>query len=279
MMCRCLDVSRAGYYAWIGRGPSSRAKANAVLADAINDIHAASRGTYGSPRVHAELVALGHEVDVKRVARLMAGQGLRGRRKPRFCKTTDSNHDLPVAANVLDRNFEVDGPDRAWVGDITYVWTLEGWMYLAVIIDLFSRRVVGWAIADHMRTELVLDALTAALGSRTPSEAGLLFHSDQGSQYAATAYQAALDEAGIKCSMSRRANCWDNAVAESFFSTLKIELVHNMIFTTKASAEFAIAEWIEVFYNGRRRHSSIGHVAPAEFERRYYANLNAAHAA
>lgn len=279
MMCRCLDVSRAGFYAWSGRGPSSRAQANAALADAIKDIHTASRGTYGSPRVHAELVELGHEIDVKRVARIMAGQGLRGRRKPKFCKTTDSNHDLPVAANVLDRNFEVDEPDRAWVGDITYVWTLEGWMYLAVIIDLFSRRVVGWAIADHMRTELVLDALTAALGSRTPSEAGLLFHSDQGSQYAATAYQAALDDAGIKCSMSRRANCWDNAVAESFFSTLKIELVHNVIFTTKASAEFAIAEWIEVFYNGRRRHSSIGHVAPAEFERRYYANLNAAHAA
>lgn len=279
MMCRCLDVSRAGYYAWCGRGPSPRAQENAALADAIKDIHTASRGTYGSPRVHAELVELGHELDVKRVARIMAEQGLRGRRKPKFCKTTDSNHDLPVAANVLDRNFEVDEPDRAWVGDITYVWTLEGWLYLAVIVDLFSRRVVGWAIADHMRTELVLDALTAALGSRTPSEAGLLFHSDQGSQYAATAYQAALDEAGIKCSMSRRANCWDNAVAESFFSTLKIELVHNMIFTTKASAEFAIAEWIEVFYNGRRRHSSIGHVAPAEFERRYYANLNAAHAA
>lgn len=279
MMCRCLDVSRAGYYAWSRRGPSSRAQANAALADAIKDIHTASRGTYGSPRVHAELVETGHEVDVKRVARIMAGQGLRGRRKPKFCKTTDSNHDLPVAANVLDRNFEVDEPDRAWVGDITYVWTLEGWMYLAVIVDLFSRRVVGWSIADHMRTELVLDALTAALGSRTPSEAGLLFHSDQGSQYAATAYQAALDEAGIKCSMSRRANCWDNAVAESFFSTLKIELVHNMIFTTKASAEFAIAEWIEVFYNGRRRHSSIGHVAPAEYERRYYANLIAAHAA
>lgn len=279
MMCRCLDVSRAGYYAWRGRGPSPRAQENAALADAIKEIHTASRGTYGSPRVHAELVELGHELDVKRVARIMAEQGLRGRRKPKFCKTTDSNHDPPVAANVLDRNFEVDEPDRAWVGDITYVWTLEGWMYLAVIVDLFSRRVVGWAIADHMRTELVLDALTAALGSRTPSQAGLLFHSDQGSQYAATAYQAALDEAGIKCSMSRRANCWDNAVAESFFSTLKIELVHNMIFTTKASAEFAIAEWIEVFYNGRRRHSSIGHVAPAEFERRYYANLNAAHAA
>lgn len=279
MMCRCLDVSRAGYYAWCRRGPSVRAQENAALADAIKDVHKASRGTYGSPRVHAELVELGHEINVKRVARIMAEQGLRGRRKPKFCKTTDSNHDLPVAANVLDRNFEVDEPDRVWVGDITYIWTLEGWMYLAVIIDLFSRRVVGWAIADHMRTELVLDALTAALGSRTPSDAGLLFHSDQGSQYAATAHQAALDDAGIKCSMSRRANCWDNAVAESFFSTLKIELVHNMIFTTKASAEFAVAEWIEVFYNGRRRHSSIGHVAPAEFERRYYANRNAAHAA
>jgi transposase InsO family protein len=250
-----------------------------VFSVAIKRVFEASRGTYGSPRVHAELLELGHELDVKRVARIMAEMGLVARRKPKFRKTTDSNHDLPVAANVLDREFEVTEPDRVWVADITYIWTLEGWMYLAVIIDLFSRRVVGWSMADHMRTELVLDALSAALGSRAPSEAGLLFHSDRGSQYAATAYQEALDTAGILCSMSRRANCWDNAVAESFFSTLKTELVHNVIFTTKASAKFSIAEWIDVFYNGQRRHSTIGHVAPADYERHYYANLNAALAA
>ncbi len=279
MMCRCFDVSPSGYYAWKKRELSPRAKQNAELTETIKEVFEASRRTYGSPRVHAELVERGHDVDVKRVARLMAANGLVARCKPRFRKTTDSDHDLPVATNELRRNFDVDEPDRAWVADITYVWTLEGWMYLAVIIDLFSRRVVGWSMADHMRTELVLDALAAALGSRTPCEAGLLFHSDRGSQYAATAYQDALADAGITCSMSRRANCWDNAVAESFFSTVKTELVHNVIFTTKASAKLAIAEWIDVFYNGKRRHSTIGNVAPAEYERRYYDTLNAAVAA
>lgn len=273
MMCECLDVSTSGYYAWRQRGPSPRARENAALSEVVREVFEASRGAYGSPRVHAELVERGFDVDVKRVARLMAEMGLMARRKPKFRKTTDSDHDLQIAANVLNREFEVDEPDRVWVGDITYIWTVEGWMYLAVIIDLYSRRVVGWAMADHMRTELVLEALTAALGSRTPSSAGLLFHSDRGSQYAAHAYQQALEQAGIACSMSRRANCWDNAVAESFFGTLKTELVHNIIFTTKASAKFAVAEWIDVFYNGKRRHSTIGYVAPAEYERRYYASL------
>jgi putative transposase len=273
LMCRSLDVRRSGYYAWRRREPSRRARENAALSEAIREIFEDSRRTYGSPRVHAELVGRGHQIDVKRVARLMSEMGLAARRKPKFRKTTDSDHDLPVASNVLDREFEVDEPDRVWVGDITYVWTLEGWMYLAIVIDLYSRRVVGWSMADHMRTELVLEALTAALGTRTPSETGLLFHSDQGSQYAAHAYQQALDAAGIACSMSRRANCWDNAVAESFFGTLKTELVHNIIFTTKASAKFSVAEWIDVFYNGKRRHSTIGYVAPAEYERQYYANL------
>jgi transposase InsO family protein len=185
MMCRCLEVSPSGYYAWREREPSRRAQENAALADAIKQIFDASRGTYGSPRVHAELVERRHTIDVKRVARLMARMGLAARTKPKFRKTTDSKHNLPVAPNVLDRNFTTDQPDRAWVADITYVWTLEGWMYLAVILDLFSRRVIGWSIANHMRTELVLEALCAALGSREPSEAGLLFHSDQGCQYAA----------------------------------------------------------------------------------------------
>lgn len=278
-MCRCFDVSRSGYYAWRGREPSARDLENEALLETITDIFKASRKTYGSTRVHAELLERGFEVGVDRVARVIAENGLVARQKPKFRKTTDSDHEMPIAANDLGRNFSVDEPDRVWVGDITYIWTLEGWMYLAVIIDLFSRRVVGWTIADHMRTKLVLDALHAALGNRSPAEAGLLFHSDRGSQYASDAFQAALREAGIQSSMSRKANCWDNAVAESFFSTLKTELVHNIIFTSKPSAIFTVAEWIEVFYNGQRRHSTLGHIAPAVFERRYYDNLNAASAA
>jgi transposase InsO family protein len=200
----------------------------------------------------------------------MQRMGVVGRRKPRFRKTTDSNHGLPVAPNVLQRDFATNEPDRAWVADITYVWTQEGWLYLAVILDLFSRRVVGWSMADHMRSELVLDALQVALGSRLPSKAGLIFHSDRGAQYASNAYQQALDDHGITCSMSRRGNCWDNAVAESFFSTLKNELVHNMVFLTRDSARYTIAEWIQIFYNSKRRHSSLGYATPLEAEQRYY---------
>lgn len=270
LMCRVLEVSKSGYYAWRKATPSERAQKNEELEAKIEEIHADSRSSYGSPRVHAELVAQGFEVGRNRVARLMRSKGIVGRRKPRFRKTTDSNHTLPVADNVLDRQFAVDEPDRAWVADITYVWTQRGWLYLAVILDLFSRRVVGWSMADHMRTELVLDALSAALGSRLPSEDGLIFHSDRGSQYASGAYQEALDEHGITCSMSRRGNCWDNAVAESFFSTLKTELVHNVIFLTHDTAKNAIAEWIEMFYNSNRRHSSLGYATPLEFEQRYY---------
>lgn len=270
MMCRALEVRRSGYYAWRSRKPSKRAQENDVLKEKIAEVHKDSRGTYGSPRIHAELVEQGFEVGRNRIARLMREEGILGRRKPRFRKTTDSNHKLPVADNVLAREFSTDAPDRAWVADITYVWTAEGWLYLAVIIDLYSRRIVGWSMAEHMRTELVLDALTAALGSRVPSEAGLLFHSDRGSQYASNDYQKALDANGIACSMSRRGNCWDNAVAESFFSTLKTELVHNTLFVTLQSARHTIAEWIEIFYNGKRRHSSLGYATPREAEQRYY---------
>lgn len=270
LMCRVLEVSTSGYYAWRTRGQSDRTVENEQLTAKIVEVHQDSRRTYGSPRVHAELVAQGFEVSRNRVARLMRKEGIVGRRKPRFRKTTDSDHKLPVADNVLDRQFVADEPDRAWVADITYIWTQQGWLYLAVILDLFSRRVVGWSMADHMRTELVMDALRAALGSRLPSEAGLLFHSDRGSQYASGDYQQALDANGITCSMSRRGNCWDNAVAESFFSTLKTELVHNVIFLTRDSARNAIAEWIQMFYNSKRRHSSLGYATPLEAEQRYY---------
>ena len=279
MMCRVLEVSRAGYYAWRGRGPSERDEQNVELVAEIVEIHDESRGTYGSPRVHAELRERGFEVSRKRVEKQMREQGIVGRRRPRFRRTTDSNHDDPIAPNVVARNFEVDEPDRVWVADITYVWTLQGWMYLAVILDLFSRRVVGWSMAEHMRTDLVLDALRAALGKRAPSEAGLVFHSDRGSQYAARDYRAALEAAGITCSMSRRGNCWDNAVAESFFAMLKVELVHDVIFTSREAAKTTIAEWIEIFYNGKRRHSSLDYLPPLEFERRYYESLERAEVA
>ena len=213
LMCEVLAVSKSGDYAWRKRAPSRRAQQNERLAAQITEVHAESRGTYGSPRVHAELRTQGFEVGRNRVARIMREEGILGRRKPRFRRTTDSEHTLPVADNLLDRQFAADAPDTAWVADITYVWTQQGWLYLAVIIDLFSRRVVGWSMAEHMRTELVFDALSAALGSRLPAEAGLVFHSDRGSQYASHAYQRALEERGITCSMSRRGNCWDNAVS------------------------------------------------------------------
>ena len=280
LMCRVLEVSRAGYYAWRRRKPSRRAQENEQLVKKIAEVHKDSRGSYGSPRVYAELCTQGFDVGRNRIARIMREEGILGRRKPRFRLTTDSDHKLPVALNLLDRQFMADEPDAAWVADITYVWTQEGWLYLAVILDLFSRRVVGWSMAEHMRTELVLDALRAALGSRLPAETGLVFHSDRGSQYASEAYQDALDEHGITCSMSRRGNCWDNAVAESFFSTLKTELVHNVIFLTRDSARNAIAEWIEIFYNGKRRHSSLGYATPLEAEQRYYEQqLNSRNAA
>lgn len=279
MMCRVLEVSRAGYYAWREREPSARAQQNVELVAEITEIHQKSRGTYGSPRVHAELRERGFEVSRKRVEKQMRDQGLFGRRRPKYRKTTDSNHGEPIAPNIVAREFTVDEPDRVWVADITYIWTVQGWMYLAVVIDLFSRRVVGWSMADHMRVDLVLGALAAALGKRVPSAAGLVFHSDRGSQYAAKDYRAALEAAGITCSMSRRGNCWDNAVAESFFATLKTELVHDVLFTSREAAKTTIAEWIEIFYNGQRRHSSLDYLSPLEFERRYYENVEREEAA
>jgi putative transposase len=274
MMCRALGVSRSGYHAWRSREPSERAKQNVELVAEITEVFEESRRTYGSPRVHAELRERGFEVSRKRVERKMREHGLVGRRRPKFRKTTDSNHDDPIAPNIVAREFDVAEPDRVWVADITYIWTMQGWMYLAVVIDLFSRRVVGWSMAEHMRVNLVLGALSAALGKRVPSMQGLVFHSDRGSQYAAKDYRAALEAAGITCSMSRRGDCWDNAVAESFFATLKAELVHNVIFTSRGAAKTVIAEWIEMFYNAKRRHSSLGYLSPLEFERRYYESLD-----
>ena len=277
-MCKALGVSRSGYYAWVKREPSQRAKENEKLSAKIVEIFDDSRGTYGSPRVTEELEALGFEIDRKRVARLMAKMGLSADLKPKY-RAVDMEPTAELAANVLDRQFEVDEPDRIWVSDITYIWTVAGWLYLAVVIDLYSRRVVGWAMADHMRAELVLEALEVALGSRKPADAGLLFHSDQGAQYKATRVRETLVAEGITCSMSRRGNCWDNAVAEAFFATLKREHIYRTIFLTHEDAKISIAEWIGVFYNGQRRHSTIGYCSPVEYERDYYSELAASQAA
>lgn len=267
LMCRVLGVSRSGLYAWQRRRPSQRAQADECLREQIRSVHAASRGTYGSPRVHQGLRRDGVRVARKRVERLMRQDGLRGRVRRRFRRTTDSNHKLPVAPNTLNRQFSVDAPDRVWAGDITYIRTAAGWGYLAVILDLHSRMVVGWALADHMRTELVEQALVAALGKRTPSS-DLLHHSDRGSQYASGSYRQRLQAHGIAVSMSRRGDCYDNPVVESFFGSLKQELVHLASWRDLAAARAALHDYIEVFYNRQRLHSSLGYRTPAEVDRK-----------
>lgn len=266
-MCRHLEVSRGGFYAWLKRPESRRAEKNRLLAVLVRSAHQESRRTYGSPRVHAELVENGHPVGRHLVAKIMREEGIRARRKRRFVRTTDSAHNLPIAPNVLKRKFSASAPNRIWVTDITYIWTRDGWLYLAAVLDLFSRRVVGWAMSDAIDRHLVLSALDMALQNRCPP-AGLVHHSDRGSQYASADYRRALKARGIKASMSRKGDCWDNAVAESFFSTLKTELVHLVEFISRAVAKTAVFDYIEVFYNQKRRHSSIGYVSPAAFERR-----------
>jgi putative transposase len=268
LLCTVLGVSRAGFYAAQRRPVAARRREDQQFAVHVAAAHATSRGRYGSPRVYRELQAQGHDVGRHRVARLMREQGLRAREKRRFQRTTDSQHGLPVAPNVLDRQFTVPTPNTAWVSDITYLWTRQGWLYLVVILDLFSRRVVGWAVHDRITRQLALAALTMALRQRQP-HAGLVHHSDRGSQYASGDYQAVLTAHGVVCSMSRRANCWDNAVAESFFSTLKIELAHDADWTTHAEAHAAVAEYLEIFYNTQRRHSVLGYVSPVAFERHH----------
>jgi len=268
VLCRVLQVTRSGFYAWQQREPSEQAIDDQKLALEIAAIHKASGETYGSPRVHRELRAKGLKVSRKRVARLMRELGIKSRRKRRFKVTTDSGHSLPVAENVLDRKFDVDAPDVAWVTDITYVWTDEGWLYLAAILDLFSRRVVGLAMSERIDRALVLEALHVAIGRRVPN-AGLVHHSDRGSQYASGDYRAALRELGVVCSMSRKGNCWDNAVAESFFATLKTECIYGRRFATRAEARETIFRFVEIFYNGQRRHSTLGYVSPMEFEKKF----------
>jgi putative transposase len=274
-MCRVLTVSTSGYYAWRERPQSQRAQDNLELVDRIKEVHAASRETYGSPRVHAELVqGQGIHCNKKRVERLMRIHDIRGRqRRRRRVKTTDSNHSLPVAPNLLDRQFEADLPNRKWVADITYVPTDQGWLYVAAVLDLFSRRVIGWSMANTMCTLLVKDALEMAISLRHP-QAGLLHHSDRGSQYASAEYQAVLQTSQVVPSMSRAGNCYDNAAMESFFGTLKCELIHDRHYRTRAEARQDIFEYIEVFYNRQRRHSSLGYLSPVAYEKSCQLCLN-----
>jgi putative transposase len=269
-LCRALSVSKSGYYAWRGRAPSAHAQRDGELLAQIRVAHARSRATYGSPRVHAELRAQGVRCARKRVARLMRAAGLSARRPRRAIRTTDSRHDRPVAENLLGRDFSASAPDLRWAADITYVPTAEGWLYLAVILDLFSRRVVGHACGASLATALVAEALALACGRRRPV-AGLLHHSDRGSQYASAEYRAQLAQAGAKASMSRRGDCYDNAAVESFFGTLKTELTHGRRYETRAEARADIFEYVEVFYNGERRHSALGYLSPAEYEARHTA--------
>jgi transposase InsO family protein len=264
-MCEALEVSASGYYAWAARPDSPTEQWRQELVGAIEEVHAEVKGRYGSPRMTAELKARGYECSENTVAALMREHGLRARTPRRFVRTTDSNHRLPVAPNVLGRDFEPDGPNEAWCADITYIPTGEGWLYLAVVEDLFSRMVVGWSMAETMESRLVVDALEMATRRRLPG-GGLVAHSDRGGQYASDHYQRALASAGIVCSMSGVGQCWDNAPVESFFGRLKCELEVE-VFATRGQARAVLFEYLEVFYNRVRRHSSLGFVSPAEFER------------
>jgi putative transposase len=267
VMCRVFNVQPSGFYSWQKRPPPKRKKDDDRLKVHVRASHKASRKTYGSPRVYKDMKAEGFKVGKKRVARLMREDGLSGTPPKKFTRTTDSAHNKPIAPNILNRKFSaVEKPNTVWASDITYIWTAVGWLYLAVVIDLFSRRVVGYAIDDHMRAGLVTDALILALESRDASD-GLLHHSDRGSQYAGDEMLKIAKDHGITLSMSRRGNCWDNAVAESFFATLKKELIHRQSWLSKSQTIAAVSDYIADFYNRRRRHSAIGFISPAEYER------------
>ena len=265
-MCRVLAVSKSGFYASLTRSVSKRQLNTQALRDPVKRSFDASRQTYGAPRVFKDLRALGIQVCKNTVATVMRENALHAEEKKAFVPcTTDSKHDFPIVKNTLDRDFTATGPNRKWVTDITYVSTAEGWLYVAAVLDLFSRKIVGWSMAEHMRGSLVEDALKMALARRKPGR-NLLHHSDRGSQYACGAYRSLLARNGLTCSMSRTGNCYDNAVMESFWGTLKTELVYRQKYTTRKHARRSIFEYIEVFYNRQRRHSSLGYVSPEAFE-------------
>ncbi len=269
-MCELLEVSCSGYHAWRGRGPSPREQENNRLLMQIRAIHSASHGSYGSPRVHEELRDQGKVVSLNRVRRLMKKNGIATRHKRKFRATTDSRHNLPVAPNLLGQEFVTERPDQVWLADVTYLWTDEGWLYLACVLDLYSRLVVGWAMSEHNDRQLVIAALGMAYFQRRPAR-GLVHHSDRGSVYCSHDYQKLLKQYGMVCSMSRKANCYDNAPIESWFKSLKVEWVHLRRFATRAQARSDAFSYIETFYNPRRRHSSLGYLSPREFERRFAA--------
>jgi putative transposase len=264
-MCAVLEVSASGYYAWRDRPESARSRADRALAVDIRRVHADNRAIYGSPRVHAALRAEGRRIGVNRVARLMRHHGIQGRHKRRVPRTTDSKHSLPVAPNLLGRQFTAPAPNRIWLADITYIPTGEGWLYLAVVLDMFSRRVVGWAMSETMPQELTMTALQMAITNRRPAP-GLVHHSDRGSQYAARAYRSLLEEHSMLCSMSRKGDCWDNAPMESFFGSMKTELEDGTVFETRQAAKNALFSFIEGFYNRQRLHSAIGYCSPINKE-------------
>lgn len=265
VMCETLTVSISGYRAWKrGGSPHRKRLTDAQLLALIQAIHQELKGAYGSPRMVRELRARGFPAGKQRVERLMRENGIRARHKRRYKATTDSKHALPVAANLLDRNFAPAAPNEAWSADITYVWTDEGWLYLAVVLDLFNREIVGWSIKPRMTTDIVMDALTMAWFRRQPAP-GLIHHSDRGSQYASAVFQTKLTEYGMICSMSRKGNCWDNAPTESFFGSLKNERVHSTRYATRDEAIADLFDYIEVFYNRSRRHSTLGYHSPLQF--------------
>lgn len=265
VLCEVLGVSRSGYYAWRGRPPSARAQENARLLEAAKQVHRDSRGTYGSPRLYRALVRRGYACGRHRVARLMRQAGLRGIPSRKFVRTTQQAADATAAPDRLERDFTSAAPNEKWVSDITYIRTGEGWLYVATVVDLYSRRVVGWAMAAHMRAELVLAALQMAYAQRGAPQ-DLIYHSDRGSQYTSIMVQGWLREHGIQASMGSTGDCFDNAVAESFYATLKRECVHRQAYATRREARTHVFEYIEVFYNRRRLHSTLGYQSPAEFE-------------
>jgi len=270
-MCRVLEVSTSGYYEWRNRKPSKRAQEDAELTELICAIHAMSHGTYGSPNIHSELADRGWKIGRKRVARLMKAAQLQGVTRRKSTWTTRRSTSSRPAPDLVDRDFTADRPNKLWVADITYVPTWAGFLYLAVVIDVWSRRVVGWAMADHLRTELVMDAFDMAITTRRPTD--VIHHSDQGCQYTSIAFGKRCQELGVRPSMGSVGDCYDNALCESFFATLECELIDRFTFRTKRDARLAVFRWIEAWYNQRRRHSKIGRMSPVNFERRYYFEL------
>ncbi len=266
LMCRALRVSPGGYYDWRGRPTSDTARSREALVVAIKAVHAEVKVRHGSPRIHAELAARGMSCRVNTVARLMREHGIAAKTKRKFLCTTDSNHDRPAAEDVVDRDFEPTAANQTWTADITSISTNEGWLYLAAVEDLYSRQIVGWSMGPRIDGRLVVDALEMALAAGRPGE-GLVAHSDRGGQYASEHYQGLLARHEIACSMSRRANCWDNAPMQSFFASLKKELTHGEIYATREEARASIFAYIEVFFNRVRRYSSLGYLSPVEYER------------